>query len=733
MSSARSRRLGSSAAAMLLCAGLAFSFGTLAPAGRAMAQTTREAAAASAADQVPIKKIVLYRSGVGYFERSGMVDGNAEIQLRFNAEQINDILKSMVLLDLSGGRIDTVSYASKEPLSKRLASFGLNISNNPSVPELLGQLRGAPVKVLVAGEQITGTVLGVEDRQLPAAPNQQPSRALVLNLVTGSGLKSVTISDISSFEILDQELAGELNKALATLAEYRADRTKTVDLRFAGQGARRVVVGYVHEMPVWKTSYRLVIPEDQPRARKGEGGAASGGEVMIQGWAIVENTTDHDWDNVTMALVSGRPVSFQMDLYEPLYTFRPMLPVPTVPGVMPRSYAGGIEQWDDKSAGRSGQLQEAMKSAKAPGSPPPAAEPMRRNARGGDVLMDAAPAYAGLEAGEMLAYAVASQAQAGEVGEVFQYQLDMPVSIERQRSAMIPILSATIPGRRVSIFNMADGSEHPMRGVEIVNDSNLQLLPGPISVNDGASYAGDAQIGHVGQGDKRLLAYSVDLDVSAQTQSEVTSNITRLRIVNGLFEQTMQSTQTFTYTFKNGDEKRARTLYIEHPKADPQWKLVTPAKPEDQTQSHYRFVTEIEPGKTVTVPVTFGRTDMQSIGVMDMGVPAAIAHRQNGKISEAVLAAVRKAADMQGAVNDTERRIRLLSEQVSEIAAEQSRIRENLAKLGPGSSLADRYITKLNDQETQLEQIAVQRAAAQEQLEQQRRELNNYIRNLNVE
>lgn len=732
MSSGRTRRFGSSAASVLLCAGLALSMGVLAPVDRAGAQTTREAAAASAADQIPIKKIVLYRSGVGYFERSGMVDGNAEVQLRFNAEQINDILKSMVLLDLSGGRIDTVSYASKEPLTKRLASFGLNISNNPSVPELLGQLRGAPVKVLVAGEQITGTVLGVEDRQLPAAPNQPPSRALVLNLVTGTGLKSVTISDISSFEILDKELAAELNKALATLAEYRADRTKTVDLRFAGQGARRVVVGYVHEMPVWKTSYRLVIPEDQPKARKGEGGAASGGEVMIQGWAIVENTTDHDWDNVTMALVSGRPVSFQMDLYEPLYTFRPMVPVPTIPGVMPRSYAGGMEQVEEKAASRS---ERSRLMTAAPGSPPPTAEPMRRNTRGGDAFMDAdaGGAYAGLEAGEMLAYAVAGQAQAGEVGEVFQYQLDMPVSIERQRSAMIPILTATIPGRRVSIFNMADGSEHPMRGVEIVNDSNLQLLPGPISVSDGASYAGDAQIGHVGQGDKRLLAYSVDLDVSVQTQSEVTSNITKLRIVNGLFEQTMQSTQTFTYTFKNGDEKRPRTLYIEHPKADPQWKLVTPAKPDDQTQSHYRFVTEIEPGKTVNLPVTFGRTDMQSIGVLDMGVAAAISHRQNGKISEAVLAAVRKAADMQAAVNDTERRIRLLSEQVSEIAAEQSRIRENLAKLGPGSALADRYITKLNDQETQLEQIAAQRTAAQQELEQQRRDLNNYIRTLNVE
>lgn len=730
MSPVRSRRPGRPAAMMSLCAGLALSVASLAIAPAAHAQTSRPAAAAPAAgvaDQVPIKKIVLYRSGVGYFERSGVIDGNAEVQLRFNAEQINDILKSMVLLDLGGGRIDTVSYASKEPLARRLASFGVNIANNPSIPELLGQLRGAPVTVLVAGAQVTGTVLGVEDRQLPAAPNQPASRALVLNLVTGTGLKSVTISDISSFEILDKELAAELNKALATLAEYRADRTKTVDLRFAGQGSRRVVVGYVHEMPVWKTSYRLVIPEEQPRVRGGEGGAGSRGEVMIQGWAIVENTTDQDWDRVTMALVSGRPVSFQMDLYEPLYTFRPMLPVPTIPGVMPRSYAAGIEAPRDKAAAQSGG---------APGRPPAAAapEPMRRSSRAAEAFMDADArgAYAGLEAGEMLAYAVAGQAQAAEVGEVFQYQLDMPVSIERQRSAMIPILSATIPGRRVSIFNMADGSEHPMRGVEIVNDSNLQLLPGPISVSDGASYAGDAQIGHVGQGDKRLLAYSVDLDVRVQTRHDQQSNITKLRIVNGLFEQTVQSRQTVTYTIRNGDEKRARTLYIEHPRDD-NWNLVTPAKPDDQTQTHLRFIAEVGAGKTQDVSIATERVFFQSFGVLDMDVPTAIAHRQNGRISEAVLGALRRAADLQAAVNETERRIRALNEQTAAIGSEQTRIRENLSRLGQGSALADRYISKLNDQETELEDIANRRTEAQSQLEQQRRDLNNYIRGLSVE
>ncbi len=725
-----------SASALLIAVGMACSTLASLAAAPAFAQDAR-AAVAKQADSVPIRKIVLYRSGVGYFERMGTVDGMAEVQLRFNAEQINDILKSMVLLDLDGGRIDTVSYASKEPLTKRLASFGVNISNNPSVPDLLGQLRGAPLKVVVSGEQISGTVLGVEDRTLPPRENQQPVKVAHLNMVTATGLRSIAITDVSSFEILDKELAGELNKALATLAEYRADRTKTVDLRFAGQGSRRVVVGYVHEMPVWKTSYRLIIPEAQPSAKAGEGGAASKGEVMLQGWAIVENTTDQDWDKVTMALVSGRPVSFQMDLYEPLYTFRPTLPVPTIPGVMPRSYAGGMDRQEKSDAGPRGGGDTAGRAlarrSGAPGAPPAAPRPAAEPAMAAMAEAAGNYAYAGIEGGDLADYAAQSQARAGEVGEVFQYTLNTPVSIERQRSAMIPILTSNIPGRRVSIFNLADGSEHPMRGVELVNDSNLQILPGPISVFDGAAYAGDAQIGHVGQGDKRLLAYSVDLDVDTQTKQEDSNNIVKLRIVNGLIEQTVKSQTSLTYTFKNKDEKRPRTLFVEHPKAGGGWSLVNPAKPENETQTHYRFVVEIEAGKHAELPVVSERTIRQSIGVLDMNIAALVAFNRDGKLSDKALEAVRKAASMQAAINDTERQINQFNEQTAAISTEQNRIRENMGKVERTSELYKRYVTKLNDQETELENINDKRTAAQQRIEQQRNEFNGYLRGLNVE
>ncbi|MFZ4576292.1 MAG: hypothetical protein ACOYN0_18050, partial [Phycisphaerales bacterium] len=405
--------------------------------------------------KLPLRRITLYRSGVGAFERRGLIDGDANVQLRFDTKQINDILKSMIVLDLSKGqgRIEGVSYGSKEPLSKRLSSFAVDISDDPSMQELLGRLRGAEVSLkLVEGRELVGTVLGVESRQEPASKDAVVNVAYV-NVLTSDGVVSVRLPQVVSFDLRDAALKSELNKALAALAEYRADRTKTVDVRLAGQGAREIVVGYVQEAPVWKTSYRLILP-DPKKDVKGE--AKEG--VTLQGWAIVENTTDEDWNQVTLSLVSGRPVSFTMDLYEPLYVTRPDVPVPTVPGVMPRAYEGGVSDSKNKLAfdADAGKSRDEMSrgampppSRRAPGSP-------RAGGSGGDpggarYALSEAAEVAPLSSEDLAAYAARTQAAAMEVGEVFQYQLEGPVTVERQRSAMLPILSAGIEGRRVSI------------------------------------------------------------------------------------------------------------------------------------------------------------------------------------------------------------------------------------------------------------------------------------------
>ncbi|MFN7019829.1 MAG: hypothetical protein ACK4WH_00700 [Phycisphaerales bacterium] len=732
-------------------AGIAVPLSLLCASPSLLAQPSGGAAAAVSAtadDQVPVRKITLYRSGVGYFERSGNVSDNAQVQLRFKTEQINDILKSMVLLDLDGGRIESVSYGSKEPLAKRLASFGINIADNPTAAQILDRLRGTAVKLFAVEGEHTGTIMNIEQRRTvfqPPAGAPGGGGASVhelpwINLLTRSGVRSYDLTKVSGFEILDKELASELDKALSTLAEYRADTTKTVDLRFSGTGSRRVVVGYVNETPVWKTSYRLVLPEADP-PKSDSGGGNVKGELVMQGWAIVENTTDQDWNNVRLSLVSGRPVSFQMDLYEPLFTFRPSVPVPTIPGVMPRAYAGGIDggvldELQSQAAGVRMRMESKARSdapgagrrlvegrgAMAPGSPMPAA------------AMEAASPFRDdfeVSGDDMANYAARAQAQAAEVGEVFQYQVEAPVTVERQRSAMIPILNANITGRRVSIFSQGD-TAHPMRGVELVNESNLQLLPGPIAVFDGAAYAGDAQINHIAKGDKRLISYALDLDVAVITKPQSDSTVRRVRIVDGLIVQTVTSSNAVSYAFDNKDAKRGRTIIVEHPRYEG-WTLKEPAKAAEETATQYRFEVEVEPGKARTFSVVQERTDSQSVSVTSIDMETVLAYHKNGKLSDAVLKAVQDVGRKQGEINATEREIAELDRQRAEIDAEQGRIRENMGRIERTSQLYTRYMTKLSDQENQLESMREARKDLQKRLETQRQALAEFLRTLNAE
>lgn len=722
---------------LLLIAGSAMPMSSaLAQSESPIAKSVSPAVKAAGPD-VPIRKITLYRSGVGYFERSGSIDNNAEIQLRFNTDQINDILKSMVLLDLDGGRVESVSYGSKEPLNKRLASFGINIADNPSASDILQRLRGTPVRVTSPTGEISGVILNVETRPTVYRGGSNEQSATVhslpwINVVTKDGVRSMNLADATGFEILDKALADELNKALGALAEYRADRSKTVDVRFSGQGSRRVVLGYVHEMPVWKTSYRVVLPDVDPPA--GDAGKKQG-QVVVQGWAVVENTTDQDWNNVQLSLVSGRPVSFQMDLYEPLFTFRPWVPVPTIPGVMPRAYAAGREL-KDKADVPQIELSE-MRMTPAPAAPGLASSMAenasmsgfagRRSGRGSE----AAKAI-NISADDMANYGARSQATAGEVGEVFQFQLDAPVSIERQRSAMLPILTANMNGRRVSIYNPGDNPEHPMRGVELVNDAGLQMLPGPMAVFDGAAYAGDAQIGQVSKGEKRLLAYAVDLDTHVETKNDSNAQIVRLRIVDGLFEQTTKTRTTNTYTFDNKDPKRGRSIVLEQVKNDG-WDLVETAKPAETTQSLYRFDVDVPAGKSQSFTVKQERTEATTIGVTSVDLPTIVSYHKAGKVSDRVLDAIRQVAAKQSAINDTEAQINRFTQTTQDISTDQGRIRENMKNIDRNTELYKRFMTKLTDQETQLEDLKTKKEAAQAKLTQQRSELNEFLRTLSAE
>lgn len=738
------------AAGLLAVAGLAATpVSVYAQATPAKAAGSKEAGNARTED-LPITRITLYRSGVASVQRRGMVDGDAKVQLRFNTDQINDILKSMVVLDLSKGQgqIDSIGYASREPLAKRLASFGIDLSDQPSMGTILARLRGAKVSITLDDGKVTGSILGGENRMEAQGDATQLVPVPYLNVLTQTGIRSLNLNKTRAIELLDPDLAAELNKALSALAEHRADRTKMVDVNLSGAGAREVVIAYVQEAPVWKASYRLVLPDGPvlaPGATTAKADMKAKESAVMQGWAIVENTTDEDWQNVRLSLVSGRPVSFTMDLYEPLYMPRPEVAVPTIPGVLSRAYDGGEKYKEqrltgapaaDGSGGSGGSARLASRranrgEASAPGSPAPASVGITpENSLG--LSMSLLDYSEGFTSEDMATYGARSQAAAKSAGEVFQYELERPITVERQRSAMLPILNSPLEARRVSIFSASEGGTNPMRGIEVINTSENQLMPGPISVFDGGSYAGDAQIGHVPAGDTRLLAYAVDLDVTTIQNQEQREAFQTAKIVKGVCELTFQYELTSTFEFTNKDKNKSRTIIVETPKY-PGYELIEPKAASEVTPNSERFEIGIDADSKGTKKIVRRMVASRSFSITQMDSEMLVQYSRQGKVSKAVLDALSEVQRRSNEIVALERVIQENQQRVSEIEQDQARIRANMNSIDRASQLYSKYMAQLTTQEDQLVKVRTNTATTRETINKAREALDEFVNGLSVD
>ena len=706
----------------------------------ASAQATRPSTqpAGGTAD-VPVREVVLFSSGVGYFEHDGTVRGDGSAQLQFKTQQINDVLKSLILQDLDDGQVRAVTYPSQDPIAKTLKSFAIDITANPSLADLLNQLRGAKVTISVGPDKTTGTILGVERRRAIVKGEKgddQTAWQPVLNLVSDGQIVSQLLDNVTAIKLDDAQLQEELNKALVALAGARDVDKKPVTIAFTGQGERRVRIGYVVETPVWKTSYRLILSPPG----NGAGATTKPADGQLQGWAIVENQTDNDWANVQMKLVSGRPISFVEDLYQPLYVPRPIVMPDLYASLRPQTYGAGMNGPADEPVaggfggggfgGRGDQfqanqalqqrmrsrrgaiVQEQMQAAAAAPTSPPTLD-----------LQDAQPMD--------VTKSVRSLASANSVGELFEYTVGS-VSLPRQRSAMIPIITDPVEVERVSIYNQAVLPRNPLNGARVKNTTKKLLLAGPITVLDGATYAGDAQIDNVPAGQQRLLSYGVDLQMLVDAaDNKADDRMVTAKIAKGVLYVTHRYERSQRYVAENKSD-HDKVLIVEHPRQGGEWKLVESPEPVERTDALYRFREPVAAGKAATLTVKEALTTDQGIEMLPMDIGPLDFYRRSGEIPPPVQAAIAKAITLKGAMVDTQRQIDQDKSKLADITAEQSRIRDDLKSVQPNSKYYDRLTAKLNAQEDQIEKTQTEADGLQKQLEQQRADLEKYIAGLNV-
>jgi hypothetical protein len=665
--------------------------------------------------RLPIRRAILFTSGVAYFQRDGEVEGTTSVPLSFPVQDLNDLLKSLVLRDLDGGQIAAVGYDSHDPVARTLQNFAINLSDNPSYAQVLNQARGEEVTVNWQPpnrplSEVSGTILGVEKQKQPAGKDAVAEVEL-LNLWSGGGMRSFKLTEVSQVRFLNPVIDREVKRALEVLARGHDRQKKTLTLAFRGQGKRHVQVGYVVEHPIWKTSYRLVLSDKK--------------RPLLQGWAMVENPTGEDWKQVHVQLVSGRPISFRMDLYQPLYVPRPLVELPQFAGLLPQAYGGEMPE----------RVEEARKEKMPPreeGMPAPDRAVKGRPGGGMGPGKSAAPGIPRVPApAEDIAGSVPAAARGVKLGEAFQYVVEQPVNLPRQKSALLPILNSRVEATRVSIYNEKVQPAYPLRGLRLKNTTGLHLMQGPLAVFDEGSYAGDALILDVQPREERLLSYAVDQGVEVKAEAKQgPEKLVALKISKGILERTYAVRERKTYRISNRAD-RDRLVILEHPDRSPNYKLVTPAEPPKASREVYRFEVKVPRGESASFPVVEERKVLNQVALTNLD-DNTLAVVLQGPASEALKAAVQKARELRDKAAGTNRQLADVTRQLGTIREDQKQQRENMKVIPQTDPVYKKYLDKFLAQETQVERLRGEQERLQATAERQRQEYERYVANLTL-
>jgi hypothetical protein len=764
------------------------------------------------ANSLPVKRVVLYKNGVGYFEHLGHVRGDQDVTISFTSGQLNDVLKSLTVLDLNGGRITGVGYGSTEPIDKQLGDLRLPVGEKTSLSGFLEALRGARLEVRSGTAVVTGRLLSVEHKTQVASGTTL--EVDYLSLVTDNGeVKTAALSPSFSVRLLEKGLTGKVDRFLNLVSSGREPDVRRMVVSTAGSGERSLFVSYISEVPIWKSTYRIVLS-----AKAGQG-------PLLQGWAIVDNTVGQDWDNVELSLVAGAPQSFVENLSQPYYARRPVVPVPGSVNLTPQTYqstliSGGahlsgkitdpagaaipgatVEAYDTNGAqvGEAnadsqgvyelsslpegttrlvisqpgfqtavlngvlvstaktnvqdawlsvGSLNESVSvTAPAPGVNTEMSATSRRfrspgsggslgsgTRLGGERIMNKAPAPpppgGGMGGGvyrvEDARTRLQAAAQARDLGDLFAYKLKEPITIRKNRSALVPIVQSSITAEKVSVWNERAGLPRPQRALWLTNSTGLTLDGGSFSVLEDETFAGEGIFTPIKPGEKRLVSYALDLalNVSSRLGSE-RQRVSRVRVSHGVMLQESELREKKTYTIRNEDSS-PRVVIVEHP-VRLGYELRGEAKPVETTADWMRFRLQVEPKQTASLLVEEAKPIQTTYSISNVTSAQVTGFINQHSIDKTIADALRQILAQKKILDEIDSQDSYRNDRMDKIFDDQQRLRENMKALKGSAeekALVQRYVQQLNQQEDELaklrterQQLAAKRESAQATLD----------------
>ncbi len=636
------------------------------------------------ADELPLTRVVLSTSGVAQFTHAGRVTPRSSVDLAVRLDQVDDILKSLTVFDREGA-IGAVSLPGKAPLAElfRDLPFGPEALDSPRA--LLNALVGSEIEI--AG-QVTakGRVFKVEDEEVALPDKGGTVTRHRLTLMTDRGLVQAILEDVTALRFSDPQAKAQVERALTGLTENRAKERRSLSIGFLGEEPRNVAISYMVAAPIWKTAYRLVLPKD-------------GGNARLQGWAVLENLTGGDWQDIELVLVSGNPVALRQPLYTAFFADRPEIPVVAATRIVPRTD-------DQEETPIIGHARTAAKAADVAARFSLGANPMVQQAQIAPqrpaAPLAAAPPPASLGS-------AVNAAEAEEASTQLLYRFPAKISLATGHTMMVPFVDREIVAARTWIYQPGTSARHPLAAVRVRNDGDSGLPPGIVtayeSVNDGSvNFVGDAELPLLSKGTFKFVTFALDAKTDIRRDDKGVVRTQLGQAVNGTLTLTTRSRRSISYEITAPAEED-RQIVIEEGRAEG-WKPAAEMTGVEETPTQFRYAVTAPKGQKTKANLALERTDSQTVVLTTLATEDMLSRIRGLQNESAALKDT--VAKLSAIVNDisTARTSRTqLEAERKKIVDDQNRIRQNLQSVGQGSDLGRRYLDTLKSQEDRLTEI----------------------------
>ena len=694
---------------LVLCLGLFYGLGGLWAQDKKAEETTPP----------KITKIIFYKHGMGYFERQGKVKDDASITMGFKTDQVKDLLTSLFVLDLNGGKITTVGYDSKDPIDKQLENILIRVPEGAALTQFLAQLKGAKVEVKIGDETIRGNILGIE----PVAQKQDSTvlTAFKFVLLSESGeIQPFNLFEISSIKLLDDPIQKDLKRILDIYLNSKYTDRKQITLSCAGKGERNILMGYLIEMPIWKTSYRIIFDENQ--------------KSFLQGWAIVENPTDEDWENVQMSFMSGNPISFNMDLYTSYYPKRPFIDLTRI--IPLTSALIDVNELANNDLEMPQEVYDQIGVGGGAGGSYGGARGGRRNliSHGGEGSMrdsSLAPNLALTKPlSELLTGSISSIAQGIQVGELFAYESKSPVSIARRKAAMVPIITENVKGEKILYYRSAI-SPRLMNAFFLNNSTKLTLEPGPVTLFEGSTSVGEGLLRQPLQaGMKDVIPYAIETGCAIEILNDQKGKpIHKYQLENGMLTFTNYTTNETVYKLTNRTA-RNQTVYLDQPRVL-NYKLVEPVKAEEEVNEYYRFKIDLPAGASKEFKVIEQGENYNRVYLQNTSLDHVKYYIEQPYFSAKTKEFLGQLKTILSEISTQQRIYDESNREYGRLSEDQKRFRENMQVLSTENpkerELRESYVEKLSKMEDKMAEIKSGMLAAQDKKHTLQEELKKKI------